>query len=74
MLHCKYSCSFSQYICQILGLVARIKNDGVHNNEEGQKMMMELIVDRLVSRSVTLIHIDHILIAGVITRHLFDLT
>ena len=29
-------------------------------------MMMELIVDRLVSRSVTLIHIDHILIAEVL--------
>ena len=31
--------------CQILGLVARIRNDKVHNDEDAHKMMMELMID-----------------------------
>ena len=35
--------------CQILGLVARIRNNEVHNNNEAQKMTMELMIDCLAT-------------------------
>ena len=35
--------------CQILGLVARIRNNEVHNDNEAQKMTMELMIDCLAT-------------------------
>ena len=35
--------------CQILGFVARIRNNEVHNDNEAQKMTMELMIDCLAT-------------------------